>query len=72
MNLSELKSKATAGESCLIDQVEALIEDKLIKDIKEKFMSFVKTNPPPSREDFRFNQQAGKMWAEKLHEHLNS
>ena len=72
MNLTELKAKATAGESCLIDQMERILSDELIKDIKGKFMSFVEKNPPPSREDCRFNQQEGKMWAEKLHEHLNS
>ncbi len=71
MTLQELKNKATAAELCLIDRVEGLIVTEIEKRVTAKVLSFMRANPPPSRDDVRFEPDIIKRWLTAIEKHMS-
>jgi hypothetical protein len=71
MTLDELKKRATASELTLIEATEKTLRKEVIRDVTTRLVNFIGDNPPPSREDHKFDQSAGRRWSERLAEALD-
>ena len=70
MTLDELKLRATATESCLIEAVEKALTDQIRERVLTDTLNFISTHKLPAMEDVRFNPDAIRDWVKKLEDHI--
>ena len=70
MTLQDLKSKATAGELCLIDQMDKFIRTEEEARMIKLTLEFIGKNPPPSTEDRIFDRDSGQKWLKRFEAHF--
>jgi hypothetical protein len=66
MTLDQLRGRATAAETALINTVIKLMEEEIATGIKQKATKFLMANPPPSRDEMSFNREAMSNWAQRF------
>ena len=71
MTLQDLKQRATASESALIEAVESALREDVAVEARRSLITFVNGNPPPGCvQDLMFPGSA-KAWMADLTEHMN-
>ena len=73
MDLNSLKQKATAGELCLINQVEKCLKEEAKAKTLSKAIEFIRNNMPPSREEIEMRgREVFARWFEKFSDYISS
>jgi len=72
MTFEQLRSKATAAETCLIDTIILMVEKEVTDRTKIKIKDFIKLNAVPTRDDVSYDPTAYQRWFARLDDYVNS